>query len=157
MTYLRPRLQRWDLATLPRVHDFIANSENVRGRIQRLYKRDSKVIYPPVDYDFYSTPSLHPLPEEREPFYLIVSALAPYKRVDIAIEAFRRMKKKLVVIGEGQEGRRLRESAGPRIEFRGWLTNAELRAYYQKCRGLLFPAKRISESCLWKRCRPAVR
>jgi glycosyltransferase involved in cell wall biosynthesis len=141
MACLRPRLQKWDIATLPRVHEFIANSENVRDRIQRLYRRDAKVIYPPVDYDFYSTPASRPVPGEREPFYLIVSALAPYKRVDIAIEAFRRMKKKLVVIGEGQESRALRACAGPGIEFLGWLTNPELRAYYQKARALLFPGE----------------
>src|SRR5207249_4227534 len=76
-----------------------------------------------------------------EPFYLVVSALAPYKRVDIAIEAFRRLGKKLVVIGEGQDGKALRQGAGPNVEFRGWLSDEELRSHYQACRALIFPGE----------------
>jgi glycosyltransferase involved in cell wall biosynthesis len=140
MVRLRPRLQRWDVATVPRVHQFIANSENVRARIRRIYQRDASVIYPPVDVEFYCR-GVSARQPDRESFYLIVSALAPYKRVDIAIEAFRRMNRKLVVIGEGQERRRLKESAGSGIEFLGWLNQAELRSYYQRCRGLLFPGE----------------
>ena len=140
MAALRPALQRWDLATVPRVHDFIANSENVRARIRRIYHREASVIYPPVNVDFYNQGALVRRPDP-DPFYLIVSALAPYKRVDIALEAFRQMKKRLIVIGEGQESRALKETAGPYAEFPGWRSDAELRAHYQRCQALLFPGE----------------
>jgi glycosyltransferase involved in cell wall biosynthesis len=143
MAALRPHLQRWDVETVPRVHEFIANSENVRARIRRIYHRDASVIYPPVDVDFYSVRASRSDAGRRtsDDFYLIVSALAPYKRVDIALEAFRRMNKKLIIIGEGQESRALKETCGPLAEFRGWLSDAELRSYYQRCRALLFPGE----------------
>jgi glycosyltransferase involved in cell wall biosynthesis len=140
MGILRPRLQRWDVSTVPRVHRFIANSENVRARIERLYHRDAEVIYPPVDVDYYSD-GLIKHRTTPDPFYLIVSALAPYKRVDIAVEAFRRLGKKLLVVGEGQEGKALRQGAGANVQFLGWLKNAELRSYYQRCQALLFPGE----------------
>jgi len=140
MSALRTPLQRWDVATVPRVHEFIANSENVRTRIRRLYHRESSVIYPPVNVDYYSQGARSRQPDP-DPFYLIVSALAPYKRVDMAIEAFQRMKKRLIVIGEGQESRALMEAAGPYVEFRGWLSDAELRSHYLRCQALLFPGE----------------
>ena len=128
------------MATVPRVHQFIANSQNVRERIKRLYHRDADVIYPPADVDFYGQAGNRTQPKA-EPFYLIVSALAPYKRVDVAIEAFQRLGKKLVIIGDGQESRRLRQARGPLVEFRGWLSHEELRAHYQTCRALIFPGE----------------
>jgi len=140
MNMLRAPLQRWDVSTTSRVHHFIANSENVRARIRRLYQREADVIYPPVDVDFYSA-GLTPRRPAQEAFYLIVSALAPYKRVDIAIEAFRRLGKKLVVVGEGQNSKSLRDSAGPQVQFLGWLSNQELRSYYQRCQALVFPGE----------------
>jgi len=140
MAAIRPNLQRWDVATVSRVTEFIANSENVRARIQRLYRRESSVIYPPVDVDFYKQGVLQRAPDP-EPFYLIVSALAPYKRVDIAIEALRQLNKRLVVIGEGQESRALRQAGGLQTTFLGWLSDAELRSYYQRCQALLFPGE----------------
>ncbi len=140
MKMLRSPLQRWDVTSASRVHQFIANSQNVRERIYRLYKRDALVIYPPADVEFFSQTA-----QNREtgtdPFYLIVSALAPYKRVDIAIEAFRRLGKKLVVIGEGQEGKVLRHGAGHNVVFRGWLSNEELRKHYQQSQALIFPGE----------------
>jgi glycosyltransferase involved in cell wall biosynthesis len=136
---LRPRLQTWDLQTLPRVHEFIANSKNVQERIKRIYQRESTVIYPPTDVDFYAAPSSNLRPDEG--FYLIVSALAPYKKVEIALEAFRRMNKRLVIIGEGQESQSLKRLAGPQTTFLGWLSNDELRSYYQTARALIFPGE----------------
>jgi glycosyltransferase involved in cell wall biosynthesis len=140
MACLRPSLQRWDVATVPRVHHFIANSNNVRERIRRLYQREASVIYPPADVDFYGQGG-GDRKANADPFYLIVSALAPYKRVDIAIDAFRQMEKKLVVIGEGQQSQALRQSAGSHVEFRGWLSDSELRAHYQNCQALIFPGE----------------
>jgi glycosyltransferase involved in cell wall biosynthesis len=147
MKAVRPYLQRWDVESTSRVTQFLANSENVRERIQRLYKRDATVLYPPVDVDFYGaqgpksdvrSPDLAPRTSD---FYLIVSALAPYKRLDIAIETFRRLNKKLVIIGEGQNSKALREQAGPLTEFRGWCSNDELRAAYQQAKALIFPGE----------------
>lgn len=130
------RLRDWDRATAPRVSHFIAVSETVRDRIRDCYKRDSVVIYPPVDTDFFT-----PLDVPREDFYLCVSALAPYKRLDLAIEACRRLGKRLVVIGTGQDERRLRSLAGPGIQFLGWQPDDVIRHHYRRCRALLFPGE----------------
>ncbi len=138
MRSCRPALQKWDRKTAANVNTFIANSHNVQNRIKRLYGRDSDVIYPPVDYGFYGAIPDAPL-KSREDFYLVVSALAPYKRLDLALDAFAQLGRRLVVIGEGQDHSRLRAIAGPTVEFLGWRSNAELRSYYQRARGLIFP------------------
>jgi glycosyltransferase involved in cell wall biosynthesis len=138
MNTLRPFLQRWDLATLPRVHQFIANSKNVQERIARIYHRESSVIYPPADVDFYSQEKPDRI---GEPYYLMVTALAPYKRVELALGAVQRLGKKLVIIGEGQESRSLRRQAGPHVQFLGWCSAEQLRTYYQNARALLFPGE----------------
>ncbi len=126
------RLRRWDLQTLDRVDHFIANSENVAGRIQRFYGRASEVIHPPVDTEFF-TPG-----GEKEDSYLVVSALVPYKRVDLVVDAFRHLRRPLVVIGKGPEERRLREQAPEWITFKGWVEPETLREYYRKSRALIF-------------------
>ncbi|MCX7702263.1 MAG: glycosyltransferase [Gemmataceae bacterium] len=134
--WLLDRLRDWDRATAPRVSHFIAVSETVRDRIRVCYGRDSVVIYPPVDTDFF-TPSDVP----REDFYLCVSALAPYKRLDLAIEACSRLGKRLIVIGTGQDQRRLRSLAGPGIQLLGWQPDDVIRDHYRRCRALLFPGE----------------
>jgi glycosyltransferase involved in cell wall biosynthesis len=140
MRMFRPSLQKWDVDTASRVSTFIANSENVRERIQRIYDRDATVIYPPVDYNFYSDRS--PLLDgETSPFYLMVSALVPYKRVDLAIHAFNHLKKQLLIIGDGPEYGRLRALAGANIHFSGWLPPEQLRWHYARCQALLFPGE----------------
>jgi glycosyltransferase involved in cell wall biosynthesis len=136
MRLLRGPLQRWDVRTAGRVTHFLANSSHVRDRIQRIYHRDARVLYPPVDYRFYSAPVP---PPSAEPYFLIVSALAPYKRIDLALDAFRKSGRRLVVIGEGQDAARLRVAAPPNISFLGWRSNEELRSYYQHCQALIFP------------------
>ncbi len=130
----RRRLREWDVESSRRVHQFLANSDHVRQRVQRCYNRDAKVIYPPVDTDFF-TPSDH-LPSD---YYLVVSALEPYKRVDLAVEAFSRMKLPLIVAGRGTQERALRRIAKANVEFLGWRTNEELRDLYRGCRALIFP------------------
>src|SRR5258708_26901229 len=84
---------------------------------------------------------MSPRPTRVDPFYLMVSALAPYKRVDIAMEDFRRLGKRLVIIGEGQDSQALRRAAGKNVEFRGWLSNEDLRLHYQTCEALIFPGE----------------
>lgn len=139
MKAVRPFLQRWDVVTASRVSQFITLSKFVQERLKRIYHRDSMLIYPPVDDEFYSTPA--PRPPLTEPYYLIVSALAPYKRIDLAIDVFRRRGDRLLIVGEGQDREALKRMAGPKTEFLGWRTNEELRSLYQSGRALIFPGE----------------
>jgi glycosyltransferase involved in cell wall biosynthesis len=136
MAVLAPALRRWDVKTAGGVTRFIANSNNVRDRIRRFYGRDADVVYPPVDTDRFALS-----PEAPEDFYLMVTAFAPYKRVDVAIQAFRRMNKRLVLVGGGQEERRLKALAGTRTEFKGWAPAERLAEFYARCRALVFPGE----------------
>ena len=130
-------LRSWDRRTADRVTHFVAISETIRRRIHECYGRESVVIYPPVDTDFYT---LDPA-VRREDYYLVISAFAPYKRVDLAIEACNRLGRRLVVIGSGQDAKRLKALAGPAVEFLGWRPDAELREHLRQCRALLFPGE----------------
>jgi glycosyltransferase involved in cell wall biosynthesis len=130
------RLRDWDRRTAEHVTQFVAISKTVQGRIRECYGRDSLVIYPPVDTDFY-----HPAPVPREDFYLAVSAFAPYKRLDLAIAACTRLRRRLVVIGSGQDEARLRASVSPDIEFLGWQSDEVIRDRMRRCRALLFPGE----------------
>jgi glycosyltransferase involved in cell wall biosynthesis len=130
------RLRDWDRRTTERVTHFIAISRTVRDRIRDCYGRDSTVIYPPVDTDFYS-----PGGGRRGDYYLVVSAFAPYKRLDLAIEACTRLGRKLIVIGDGQDSARLRALAGPSVVFLGWQPDAVIRDHLRGCRALLFPGE----------------
>jgi glycosyltransferase involved in cell wall biosynthesis len=129
-------IRDWDRRTAERVSHFIAISQAVRRRIAESYGRPSTVIYPPVDTDFY-----HPAPVAREDYYLAVSAFAPYKRLDLAIAACEKLNRLLVVIGSGQDERRLRATASPRVRFLGWQPDAVIRDHMQRCRALLFPGE----------------
>ena len=128
------RLRAWDRATADRVTDFVAISETVRERIGRCYGRESTVIQPPVDVEYY-----RPAPVDREPFYLCVSALVPYKRIDHAVRACSESGRQLRIIGEGPELGRLRRLAGPSVKFLGWRPDSEVRDQLRRCRALLFP------------------
>jgi glycosyltransferase involved in cell wall biosynthesis len=129
-------LRDWDRGTAGRVTHFVAISETVRQRIRDSYGRDSDVIYPPVDTDFYC-----PAPVPREDYYLAVSAFAPYKRLDLAIAACTQLGKPLVVIGTGQHERQLKNRAGPGVHFLGWQPDSVIRDHYRRCRALLFPGE----------------
>src|ERR1051325_1113522 len=119
MAPLANYLRLWDFASAARVDHFVANSENVRRRIWKTYRREADVIYPPVDVDsFYSKPS--------EDYFLIVSELVPYKRVDLAVQVFSHNRMPLRIAGAGPEYRRLRDIAGPNVEFLGRVTDSEL-------------------------------
>jgi glycosyltransferase involved in cell wall biosynthesis len=133
---LLSRIREWDRRTAERVTHFVAISNTVRDRIRDCYDRDAAVIYPPVDTDFY-TPSGQP----REDFYLVVSALAPYKRFDLAVDACRRLGRKLVVIGSGQDFARLKAAAGPGVAFLGWQPDEVIRDHLRRARALLFPGE----------------
>src|SRR5207245_8024836 len=113
-----------------------ANSYTVQQRIMECYGRSSKVIYPPVDTEFYC-----PAAVRREEHYLAVSAFAPYKRLDLAILACNRLGRQLVIIGTGQDEARLHALAGPGVRFLGWQPNEVIRDHLRRCRALLFPGE----------------
>lgn len=131
-----PSFRRWDLAATARVTHFIANSRYIAGQIQRCYGREARVIHPPARTDFFVPP-----PDDcgRSDFWLLVSALEPYKRVDLAIEAANRTRHPLWIIGDGTQRERLEALAGPSVHFAGRVDDHELRGYYQRARLLLFP------------------
>jgi glycosyltransferase involved in cell wall biosynthesis len=135
---LLAHLRRWDRRTARRVTQFVAISETVRLRIARCYRRDSRVIPPPVDVAFY-TPASGALP--RDDAYLVVSALVPYKRIDQAVAACTNTGRRLVVIGAGPERPRLEAMAGPTVRFLGWQPDEVIREHYRRCRALLFPGE----------------
>ncbi len=129
-------MRGWDRTSASRVTHFVAISETVRRRIATCYGRDSRVIQPPVDTAFYT-----PADVPREGFYLCVSALVPYKRIDQAVAACSRTGRPLVVIGEGTERARLQGMAGPSVRFLGWQPDEVIRDHYRRCRALLFPGE----------------
>ncbi len=126
-------LRTWDVASSIRVEYFISISNYVSARILKYYGRDSEVVYPPVDC------SSMKFTEKVDDYYLIVSAFAPYKRVDLAIQAFNQTGAKLIIIGTGQDEKRLKKMAKNNIEFLGWQSDEQVREYYSKCKALIFP------------------
>jgi len=135
MRVLRGWLQRKDVATSQRVHYFIANSRHVARRILDYYGREAAVIYPPVDVDAFE------LSERDDGYFAMVTAFAPYKRVDIAVEAFNQLGLPLKIIGSGQDEARLKKMAGANVEFLGWKSDADVREAYAGCRALIFPGE----------------
>jgi glycosyltransferase involved in cell wall biosynthesis len=133
MPFLAAGLRRWDRRT-DGVHRFVAISHHIADRIRRAYGRDADVLHPPVELERFR---IGGAPED---FYLVVSALTPYKRVDLAVEAANRLRCHLLVVGTGPEGRRLRAQAGPTVEFLGWRSDAEVAELYARCRAVLFTA-----------------
>lgn len=129
-------LAAWDVRTSRRVDAFLANSENVRGRIRRLYGREAAVVFPPVDTGFYT-----PGPAGRRSGFLIVSALAPYKRLDEAIDAANRGRWPLTIAGFGPEEARLRRLAGESVHFVGTPSDEQLRDLYRSAEAVLMPGE----------------
>lgn len=135
-TALRPYLQKWDVETTKGVDYLIANSRFVQERIQKFWGRESTVIHP-----FLDTEKFEDRFEAPKDYYLIVSAFAPYKRIDLAVEAFQKMGRSLVVIGKGQDQEKLKKMAkgNPNIRFIGGLSNESLGEFYRKAQAFLFP------------------
>ncbi len=128
-------LRAWDVASSASVDAFAANSAFVASRIQRYYGREARVIPPPVDTAFF-TPG-----EDREGRYdLVVSALAPYKRIELALEAYRGRGFPLKVVGTGPERVRLQRAAPPEAEFLGFVDDLRLRDLYRGCRAVVMPS-----------------
>jgi glycosyltransferase involved in cell wall biosynthesis len=127
-------LRLWDRVSADRVDHFVAISREVAGRIQKHYRRESEVIYPPVDVD-----RIRPNGKPAEDFYLVVSRLVGYKRIDLAVEAANRLGRRLIVVGNGPARRDLEALAGPTVEFLGQLSDEEVANLLARCRGFLFP------------------
>jgi len=130
---LATALRRWDRRTAG-VHRFVAISRHIADRIRRAYDRPADVIYPPVDVQRFE------IAEAADDYYLVVGALVPYKRIDLAVAAATRLGRRLLVVGTGPEDARLRALAGPTVRFLGWRSDAEIAQLYARCRALVFPA-----------------
>jgi len=135
ISYILEQLKRWDLRTNENVDFFVAISDNIKNRIESCYDRTADVIYPPVATERFN------ISAKNGDFYLVVSALVPYKRVGIAIEAFNKSGKRLVIIGTGNSEAGLRRAASNNIEFLGWLSNEDIADYYARCKALIFPGE----------------
>src|SRR5712691_1191526 len=124
-------LRAWDVATAGGVHRYAANSAYVAGRIARYYGREAAVIPPPVDTEFFT-------PDDRPPgdYDLVVSALVPYKRIELILDVYRGGARRLKVVGAGPEARRLRAVAGPETELLGPVDDPTLRELYRGCRAV---------------------
>jgi glycosyltransferase involved in cell wall biosynthesis len=127
-------VRNWDYAAAQRVDHFIANSNYVAERIHKYYRRDSTVIYPPINT------SQSFLARKHEDYYLAVGRLVPYKRTDILIEACSELGRRLLIVGDGPETERLKKRSGKNVEFLGEVDDCQLRNLYAQCRALLFAA-----------------
>jgi glycosyltransferase involved in cell wall biosynthesis len=127
-------MRLWDFASAARVDEFVANSENVRKRTRKIYRREATVVHPPVAVETFRC-------EPAEDYYLIVSELVPYKRVDLAVRVFSKNGWKLRIAGDGPEFSRLRKLSARNIEFCGRVSDDDLRTLYARCRAFLMPGE----------------
>jgi glycosyltransferase involved in cell wall biosynthesis len=134
-------IARWDRSTAHRVDRYLANSQYVAGRIARYYNREATVLHPPVDTVFFTPNGDDSRGDMASPRFLVVSALVPYKRLDVAIDAATRLRVPLDVVGTGPDLERLRARAGSGINFLGAVDGEALRALYRGARALLMPAE----------------
>lgn len=134
--YQLHRLRLWDQSTANRVDAFVTLSHFVAGRIRKFYRREATVIYPPVDLEYFS------VRKEKEDFYVTASRMVPYKRMDVIVEAFAQMPgKRLVVIGEGPERKRIEAKGGPNVDLLGYQPDEVIRNYLQRGKAFLFAAE----------------
>lgn len=135
LPFIIKKLQEWDIATSDRPTKMVAISTIVAERIRRIYNRESDVVFPPVEVERFN------ISESLDDYYLVVSRLNPYKRIDLAIKAFTQMGKRLVVIGDGPDKPALQELAGTNIEFLGRLPDSEVNHYLSRCQAFIFPGE----------------
>lgn len=129
------KVRQWDRAAADRPDKYIANSKHVARRIKKYYQIDADVLYPPVDVErFYPY-------EASGDYFLIVSTLTPYKKIDLAVSAFNKMGKRLVIIGGGKHQKYLESIAGPTVEVLGRKSDAEVKRYMQECKAFIFPSE----------------
>lgn len=135
LNYFLTGIRLWDNASSDRVDYFIANSENVAKRIWKHYRRESVVIHPPVRCNLFN------ISEVDEEYFLIVSRLQEYKRIDLAIEAFNELGLPLIIIGDGPERKKLEGMANENIKFLGRESDQVIKEHYSKCRAFIFPGE----------------
>ena len=135
MRLVRNYLRRWDVETAQGVNYYIANSRYVQERIRRIYRREAEVLYPPVDVKRFS------VSRNDEGYFLIVSALVPYKRIDLAVHAFNSLGSRLVIVGSGSEEKKLKAMAKCNIEFHETADDDAVKKFYENCRAVVFPGE----------------
>lgn len=135
MPHMIHKMKIWDQLAANRVDYFIANSNYIAKRIEKYYRREAATIYPPVHINDY------PVAEQADDYYLVVSRFVYYKRIDLAIGACNQLGKRLVIIGGGDEEKKLRAMAGPTIQFAGRVSDEEMMRYYVKAKAFLFPGE----------------
>lgn len=128
-------LREWDYLAADRPNLYIANSRNVKNRLLKYYKINSEVIYPPVDIDRFKVSKNH------SGYFLIVSTLTPYKKIDLAVELFNKIGRRLIVIGDGPQRKYLESIASDNIDFLGFKDDKTVTEYMMNCRALIFPGE----------------
>jgi len=128
-------IRQWDYESAQNIDEIIANSQHVQKRVNKYWRRNAKVIYPPVQVKKFTPRQNH------EDYFLIVSALTSFKKIDIAIQAFNKIKRKLVIIGDGESRKALEDMAGDTIEFLGYKDDDVVREYFEHCRAFIFPGE----------------
>jgi len=132
---LLKKVRMWDKIASDRADQYIANSNTVKNRLMKYYRVDAPVIYPPVDIKRFYPKKKH------EDFFLIVSTLTPYKKIDMAVKLFNKINKHLIIIGDGPQRGYLESIAKPNIAFMGFKSDKETAEYYENCRGFIFPGE----------------
>lgn len=133
--YFLHKIRLWDISTINRVDHYIANSHYVARRIKKIYGKESKVIYPPVDVEKFR------LCTHKEEFYMTASRMVPYKKIDLIVEAFSQTDKKLIVIGTGPDWKKINAKAGKNIELMGYQNDATMIGMMQKAKAFIFAAE----------------
>jgi glycosyltransferase involved in cell wall biosynthesis len=134
----RPALRAWDRASAQRPDALVANSHHVAGKVKAFWGREAEVVHPPVELSRFTAA---PPGEGRGGYFLWLGALAPYKRVDLALEAFRRTGLPLWVAGDGQDAARLRRELPPNVKLLGKVADADVPTLYRDARALVFPGE----------------
>lgn len=132
--YFLHRLRAWDVLTANRPDYYIANSQYVANRIKKIYNKEAKVIYPPVDISKFQ------ISDTKEDYYVTCSSLVPYKKIDLIVKTFNILKKKLIVIGDGPEFKRIRKISGPSVQLMGFLDGDSKMKVLQKAKAFVFAA-----------------
>ncbi len=133
--YFLHKIRQWDITTINRVDHYIVNSYYVAKRIKKLYGKDAVVIYPPVDVDKFT------INENKEDFYLAVSRMVPYKKIDLIVEAFKYIDKKLIVVGDGPDMEKVKAKAGKNVEILGYQPDEVVINLMQKAKAFIFAAE----------------
>lgn len=131
------RLRTWDVTSAARVDQFVANSNFVSRRIQKFYRRDSEVVFPPVAVSEFAQAKTDGPGE----YYLAAGEMVGYKRFDLVVDAFTRLNKPLIVVGDGEQKKALEQKAGPNVKFLGRVDFSELKARFGACKALVFPGE----------------